>query len=170
MKVTVIYESIYGNTAAIAEAIAEGLRTHSEVELRAVDDVPVTADLLVLGAPTHGHGLPDSDRTAIEKAAEKTLARGDRLEYHPTAGMRRFIDSLPNTQGVRVACFDTRFDTSAILTGSAAKTMAGKLRRLGYRIVVDPESFFVLHTEGPLKEAELDRARDWGASLPASSA
>lgn len=44
MKVTVIYESIYGNTAAIAEAIAEGLRTHSEVGLRAVDDVPVTAD------------------------------------------------------------------------------------------------------------------------------
>jgi flavodoxin len=169
MKVTVIYESIYGNTAAIAEAIAEGLRTHSEVELRAVDDVPVTADLLVLGAPTHGHGLPDSDRTAIEMAAEKTLARGDRLEYHPTAGMRRFIDSLPKTQGMGVACFDTRFDKSAILTGSAAKTMAGKLRRLGYRIVVDPESFFVLHTEGPLKEAELDRARDWGTSLPVSS-
>jgi hypothetical protein len=48
--------------------------------------------------------------------------------------------------------------------------MAGKLRRLGYRIVVDPESFFVLHTEGPLKEGELDRARDWGASLPVSAA
>lgn len=51
MKVTVIYESIYGNTAAIAGAIAEGLRTHGEVELHAVNDVPVTADLLVLGAP-----------------------------------------------------------------------------------------------------------------------
>ncbi|HEX2421155.1 MAG TPA: flavodoxin [Acidimicrobiia bacterium] len=145
------------------------MRTHSEVELRAVDDLPVTADLLVLGAPTHGRGLPNSDRTSIEHAAEKAMASGDRLEYHPTAGMRRFIESLPKTRGVQVACFDTRFEKSAILTGSAAKTMAGRLRRLGYRIVVDPESFFVLHTEGPLKEAELDRARDWGASLPVSA-
>lgn len=94
------------------------------------------------------------------------MASGDRLEYHPTAGMRRYIDSLPKTQGVKVACFDTRFEKSAILTGSAAKTIAGKLRRLGYRIVVDPESFFVLHTEGPLKEAELDRARDWARRCP----
>jgi flavodoxin len=169
MKITVIYESIYGNTEAIAAAITEGLRTHGEVELRAVDDRPVIADLLVLGAPTHGHGLPKSDRKAIELAAEKALATGEQLEYHPTPGMRQFIGSLPETQGVGVACFDTRFDKSAILTGSAAKTMAGKLRQIGYRIVVDPESFFVLHTEGPLKEGELDRARDWGASLPLPS-
>jgi hypothetical protein len=52
-----------------------------------------------------------------------------------------------------------------LLTGSAAKTMARKLRHLGYEIVVEPESFFVDDTEGPLKEGELERAQLWGAEL-----
>ncbi len=166
MKIAVVYESIYGNTAAVAQAIAEGLRPLGDVDVRAVGDESVEADLLVVGAPTHAHGLPSSmTRKAIEAAAEDAEAKGNRLEYHPTAGMRKLLDRLPETDGTAAACFDTRFDKSRILTGSAAKTMARKLGRRGYRIVAEPESFFVLDTEGPLKEGELDRAGRWGASL-----
>lgn len=169
MRIAVIYESIFGNTEAIAEAVAEGLGPHGQVELRPVDDQPVNTDLLVLGAPTHAHGLPTSntDRQAIETAAKEANARGEELEYHPSPGMRRFVDALSEDEARVVACFDTRFEKSMILTGSAAATMARKVRRLGYRVVADPESFFVLHTEGPLKEGELARARAWGHSLPA---
>jgi hypothetical protein len=104
-------------------------------------------------------------RKAIEEAAEDAEAKGNSLDYQPTAGIRRLLDRLPEVDGTPAACFDTRFDKSRILTGSAAKTMARKLGRRGYRIVAEPESFFVLDTEGPLKEGELDRARRWGVSL-----
>ncbi|HEX2369420.1 MAG TPA: hypothetical protein VHM94_09330 [Acidimicrobiia bacterium] len=79
--------------------------------------------------------------------------------------MRAFLDGLPKVEAGRAACFDTRFDMARLLTGSAAKTMARKLRHLGYEIVVEPESFFVDDTEGPLKEGELERAQLWGAEL-----
>jgi hypothetical protein len=166
MKIAVVYESIYGNTAAVAQAVAEGLRALGEVDVRAVGDESVEADLFVVGAPTHAHGLPSSmTRKAIEEAAEDAEAKGNPLDYQPTAGIRKFLDRLPEVDGTATACFDTRFDKSRILTGSAAKTMARKLGRRGYRIVAEPESFFVLDTEGPLKEGELDRARQWGDSL-----
>jgi multimeric flavodoxin WrbA len=166
MKIAVIYESIYGNTAAVARAVAEGLRALGEVDVRAVGDESVEADLLVVGAPTHAHGLPSSmTRKAIEAAAEEAEAKGDPIDYQPTAGMRKFLERLPEVDGTAAACFDTRFDKSRILTGSAAKTMARRLGHRGYSIVAEPESFFVLDAEGPLREGELDRASRWGASL-----
>lgn len=166
MKIAVIYESIYGNTAAVAEAIAEGLSALGDVDLRAVGEESVEADMIVVGAPTHAHGLPSSmTRKTIEAPAEEAEAKGKPLDYQPTAGIRKFLDRVPEVDGTAAACFDTRFDQSRILTGSVAKTMARKLGRRGYRIVAEPESFFVLDTEGPLKEGELDRARLWGASL-----
>jgi hypothetical protein len=169
MKIAVVYESIYGNTAAVAQAVADGLQALGDVEARAVGDETVDADLLVVGAPTHAHGLPSSmTRKAIETAAEEAEAKGEPLDYQPTAGIRKLLDRLPEGNGTAAACFDTRFDKSRILTGSAAKTMAHKLGRRGYRIVAEPESFFVLDSEGPLKEGELDRARRWGASLGAA--
>ena len=170
MQIVVVYESIYGNTAAVAQAIAEGLQALGDVDVRAVGDEAIAADMLVVGAPTHAHGLPSSmTRKAIETAAEDAEAKGEPLDYQPTAGIRKFLDRLPEGNGAAMACFDTRFDTSRILTGSAAKTMAHKLARRGYRIVAEPESFFVLDSEGPLKDGELDRARRWGASLGATA-
>jgi Flavodoxin len=166
MKIVVVYESIYGNTAAVARAVAEGLGALGDVDLRAVGDESFEADLLVVGAPTHAHGLPSSmTRKALEAAARDAEAEGQTLDYHPTAGMRARIEHLPVVDGTAAACFDTRFEKSRILTGSAARTMARKLAHRGYRIVAEPESFFVLDTEGPLKAGELDRARRWGASL-----
>jgi flavodoxin len=166
LKVTVLFESLYGNTAAIADAIAAGLRPDCEVDLRPVDGGGVDADLLVVGAPTHVHGLPSArSRKALEEEAAKREAKGEALEYHPTASMRRFIDDIRAGEGRKVACFDTRFDRSLILTGSAARTMARKLRSSGYEIVRAPESFFVVEMEGPLAEGEVERAKAWGASL-----
>ena len=126
----------------------------------AVGDEPTVADLLVVGAPTHAHGLPTTmSRKAIVAAVEEAESKGTPLDYNPTSGMRAFLDRLPKVKAERAACFDTRFDMARLLTGSAAMTMARKLRHLGYEIVVEPESFFVDDTEGPLKEgAEAGRA------------
>jgi menaquinone-dependent protoporphyrinogen IX oxidase len=58
MKALVVYESMYGNTHAIAEAIGRGLARPAEVEIVPVgrlDEVAIGAsDLLVVGGPLAG--------------------------------------------------------------------------------------------------------------------
>lgn len=169
MNFTVVYESIYGNTADVAAAIATGLNDHGAVALVTAEEAAGPFDFLVVGAPTHAHGLPTTmSRAGVEDAITRRVAAGETVDYHPTAAMRAFIDGLAGVDGTPAACFDTRFEKSAILTGSAARTMAKKLKKLGYTIAAEPESFFVLDSEGPLKAGELDRARTWGSSIGAS--
>jgi Flavodoxin len=166
MSALVVYESIYGNTRAVAEAIAEGLAPLSEVELRPVREAGDVgeAELLVVGGPTHMHGLTSSfSRRAAVKAGEE-----DGAAVEPGAaeerGLRQWLADLSGERGP-AAAFDTRIDRSPTLTGSAARGIARRLRAGGYRLVADPESFFVEDSEGPLAEGELERARAWGARL-----
>ena len=56
MKARIVYESIFGNTKAIAEAIATGLSAGFEiatVEGNASPPGVAGIDLIVVGAPTH---------------------------------------------------------------------------------------------------------------------
>lgn len=61
MKALVVYESIFGNTRHIAEAVADGLRQSIDTELiRAHDAGEIDFDdvrLMVVGAPTHAWSL-----------------------------------------------------------------------------------------------------------------
>ncbi len=59
------------------------------------------------------------------------------------------------------AAFDTRLGKPKLVTGSAAKGIAKRLRRHGYQVVGE-ESFIVDEGPGPLHEGEVDRAREWG--------
>jgi hypothetical protein len=161
MKSLVVYESWFGNTRRLAKAIASALAEEGEVELVSVDDpLPsfLHVDLIVLGAPTHVHGLssPRSRRGAIDQ-------QGGAGEIG--IGARGWIDRLPLCGGPRFAIFDTRAHKPELLVGSAAHGMARRVRRRGYRLVVDSESFFVHGTPGPLEEGELERAEEWGRTL-----
>ena len=168
MKVVVAYESIYGNTRAVAEEVAQGLRPASEVVVASLRDVDPGllegVDLLVVGGPTHMHGLSSSkSRELAVNAAEE-----EGLHVEPGAadgpGLREWLAAREGA-GARAAAFDTRLDKSPVLTGAAARGIAKRLRRRGYELVGDPESFLVEDSEGPLVEGELERAREWGASL-----
>jgi len=53
------------------------------------------------------------------------------------------------------------------MTGSAARGIAKRLRHHGYEVEWT-ESFFVDDAEGPLADGELERAREWGATLRAA--
>ena len=62
-RALVIYESMFGNTRAVAEAIADGLRSRFETEIVEVRGAPVEipddVSLVVIGGPTvgfAGHG------------------------------------------------------------------------------------------------------------------
>lgn len=72
IRARMIYESMFGNTAAVAEAIAPGLREYAEVEvvnvLAAAEVCGPTLNLLVVGGPTHAFGLsrPQTRRDAAK--------------------------------------------------------------------------------------------------------
>jgi flavodoxin len=76
MKALVIYESMYGNTHLIASAIAGGLRTSIETSVVPVGEVDsellAQADLVVVGGPTHVHGM---SRASTRKAAVEAAAK-----------------------------------------------------------------------------------------------
>jgi flavodoxin len=78
MAAVVVYESMFGNTQTVAEAIAEGLSTTMRVELHEVGAAPAAmerdVDLLVVGAPTHAFGLSRlSTRASAAEQAERPL-------------------------------------------------------------------------------------------------
>jgi hypothetical protein len=79
--------------------------------------------------------------------------------------LRDLLSQLPEATGRRAAAFDTRIGKPKVVTGSAAKGIAKRLRRHGYELVAEPESFVVDDTHGPLHAGELERARQWGRDL-----
>jgi flavorubredoxin len=165
MRALVIYESLYGNTATIGEAIATSLRTHGvEVHACAVSDISPDAaavvDLLVLGGPTHAHGMSrSSTRQTAADDKKNTFA-----EPTVAPGLREWMDGLSPGADRLAAAFDTRIDKPVILTGSAAKGIARRLKQHGYRLVVSPESFLV-STKNSLLDGETNHAAMWGAEL-----
>jgi hypothetical protein len=172
VKSLVVYESMYGNTHHIATAIAEGLSEAGEASVLPVDEVKPASlegvDLLVVGAPTHAHGLsrPSTRRAAAD--AVEDPAKG--LTLDPDAGgpgIREWFQSVGDIS-CRSAAFDTRIDMPSVLTGRASRGIAKQLRQHGAELVSRPESFLVDRTNH-LVVGEDDRAVRWGAALVRSS-
>lgn len=169
MKTLIVYESMYGNTHAVAEAVAAGLGGEPAVELCTTDEATAVrvaeADLVVVGGPTHVHGMA-SDRSrqgAIAEAEKKPDLDLDQAVE--SESLRAWLDALDDVDGKSGVAFDTRASGPTVLTGSAAKGIAKRMRRHGFNLVAEPESFVVQASEGPLAEGELDRAVEWGRSL-----
>jgi flavodoxin len=150
----VIYESFFGNTKEIAFAIAEGIREVYEVKTLALNEASVgdidSISLLVVGAPTRGG--------------------------QPSPEMYEFLKSIPKNKlkDVKVATFDTRFEKGEHGTGLkilmnvigfAAEKIMVQLKKKGGDLATEPEGFFVLDKEGPLKPGEAERAKEWGKKL-----
>ncbi|HTT27398.1 MAG TPA: hypothetical protein VMG37_03240 [Solirubrobacteraceae bacterium] len=170
MDAIVVYESVFGNTRTIAQAIAEGLGSVPVLPVHEADKLGGAVDLLVVGGPTHMHGLSTtrSRRLAAEGAHEDGAGHIEPgITEEP--GLRAWLRDLPPDMAQRAAAFDTRLDKSPWLTGVAARGIARRLRRRGLEVVAT-ESFLVEDSEGPLGEGELDRARAWGAELALSLA
>jgi len=169
MKTVVVYESMYGNTHLIAEAIADGLRAESdEVIVTPVVDATrqllAHADLIVVGGPTHVHGMSreNTRQAAVEAASED----GSDLELDPDAegpGLRTWFETMDELPPM-AAAFDTRLKAPALVTGRASNGIARRLRAHGSRLVVAPMSFMVTKKSHLLDE-ETTHAREWGTQL-----
>ncbi|MEV6327833.1 flavodoxin domain-containing protein [Streptomyces sp. NPDC051909] len=178
MRAVIVYESLFGNTREIADAIGEGVRQahpNAEVECVAVNDaLPErigATDLLVVGGPTHMRGMTTGMSRKMGLKSEANEAEKEQRAFTPLPdaegpGVRDwFHHTLPkaHTGTHAAAAFDTRADMR--LAGGAAGGIARRLRGHGYELVAEPEGFVIEDTEGPLREGERERARAWGAAL-----
>ena len=148
MKALVVYDSLYGNTKTVAQAVSSAVS--GEVEVLHVGEVQVSDlgayDLLIVGAPTHG--------------------------AKPSPAVQDFLDQIQMRalEGKNVAAFDTRMTNRLItLFGTAAPKIAKALKERGATQVGKPAGFFVTGGEGPLKEGEIERAVVWARDLAAES-
>jgi hypothetical protein len=169
MKALVVFESIFGNTQHIAEAIAEGLRGEVEVvEVGKARAEIAGVDLLVVGGPTHAWGM---SRAMTRSGARDQAAKAGTKPVSEGEGVRDWLARLGEPRGtVAAAAFDTAIQkTGWFPSGSAAKGEAGFLRGKGYRLIAEPEQFLVKGIDGPLLDGELERAKAWGVHLAASA-
>ena len=160
---TVVYESMFGNTAAIAQAVADGLFQAGidvvAADVRTAARQQLTGDLLVLGAPTHAFSLsrPNTRADAVRQVADAPTAETGLREWLATA--------TPGSPAPVVATFDTRVDKVRRLPFGAARAAARIARRQGFEVIGKPMGFIVTDTKGPLAEDEIERASTWGRTL-----
>jgi flavodoxin len=145
LKSLVLYETQYGNTKQVAEAIGGELQADGPVRVAPIGDFTPSflegVDLLLLGGPTQAHGV--------------------------TQSMSRFLRNLEvSSGGVRAAAFDTRIKGPAFLWGSAATEIETKLRAAGFKVVSPVASFLVtLAREPVLHDGEQGRAAEWARQV-----
>ena len=155
MKIGIVYDSVFGNTAEIAKAIAVELQALHEVRLAPVAEAgsldAAAMDLLIVGSPTRG--------------------------FRPTPAIAEFIGGLSAAADRSAAAFDTRMNPEDIhpaplrwvvqAGGYAADRISVELAEKGYGLKGTPGGFLVTGTEGPLKQGEVERAKEWARSLVA---
>ncbi len=146
MNTLVVYFSQYGNTQKIAEAVAEVMRAQGTARTLPLDRITPAdlngADLVVMGCPTYRMNLPEPVRSAFETLPRRVLAK------------------------IPIAAFDTSYKMNRWLAAmTAARKLSGKLRRLGGKQIVPPETFYVNGHEGPLYDGEVERAKQWAETI-----
>jgi hypothetical protein len=165
VKAVVVYESFWGNTAAVARAIAAGLGVGTPVLAtgEATPEALAGADLVVAGSPVIGFKLPTEKMREAVRANPGPAPAPPDLSQPSLAG---WLQGLPKGRGA-AAAFDTRVRGPF---GSAAPAILKGLEAAGYRGIAKPRGFIVTGKYGPLREGELERAREWGAELAAARA
>lgn len=145
MKALVIFDTNFGNTKMIAEAIAKEL--DNDTKAISVSDFNVKdlegLELIVVGSPIIG--------------------------WRPSEKMGKFLDSLTKGQlkGIKAIAFDTR--VKLFIHGDAAGKISKKLNEAGAEIIAKPMAFFVKGKEGPLFDGEIEKAMQWAKGLKVKS-
>jgi flavodoxin len=141
MKTLIIFDSYFGNTKLIAEAI--GKEFGEETKVITVADFQkedlTGLGLLIVGSPIRG--------------------------WKASPPIQEFLTSLSQNQlqGVKAASFDTR--VRIFFHGDAAKSISQKLRDVGAEIIAEPQGFYVKGKEGPLEDAEIEKAIQWAKTI-----
>ncbi len=167
MSILIVCESQFGNTRAVADAIAEGLLRDNGTEgsppVRVVpveeapQRIPDDVTSLLVGGPTHAFSMTRASTRA--DAVKQGAPAG-----HEAVGIREWIEQVEPRPDLPVYTFDTRVHVK-LVPGSAAKKAADALRHRGFGKAERGMTFWVEGTPGPLGEEELEKARSWGVEL-----
>lgn len=145
-KIFVVYESKYGNTKRVAEAIVQGMRQvegmHPTLsEIKGVDpNTILDYDAVVIGGPNHMGG--------------------------PTRGVKKFIDKIG-----KLSLADKRFAVFDTYGGGdfekATKKMEQRMREKApaMKPLTTGLSLRVDGMKGPITEGELPKAEEFGMQL-----
>jgi hypothetical protein len=130
MKAIIVCESLWGNTAAIAMAIAEGLGPDACAfsTAEATLEIITGADFISVGSPVHSLGMPTEQ--SREWARSGTLGSNGAPPDRSHPMMRIWLDTLPESKGM-CAAFDPR--VKAWYGRGAASRILKKLEILGYQ-------------------------------------
>jgi len=155
MKALVLYDSFFGNTEKIAQAVGEALGTEKDVTVIKVEQANYSMlesiDIFVVGSPTRG--------------------------FNPTPAVKSFLKNIQegSLNGVKVAAFDTRIPMDdnvpgflrlmVKIFGYADKPLHDLLLKKGGQFTISSEGFFVADSKGPLLEGELARAAEWAQKI-----
>lgn len=145
VKALVVYDSVYGNTAKVAKALAAGLESGGvDVDVVNVDAVKLDelggVDLLCVGAPVHA--------------------------WNASKPVKEFLERLKSVEGLagkKAFAFDTKMKSR--LAGSAGGKIERKLKDIGLTIAKHSESAIVGGREGPLEENAEETFKQIGAEL-----
>lgn len=144
MKATVIYDSKFGNTEKVAQALALGLRDGGvETACLRFDQVQPdqmrASDVVAIGGPTQ-------NRTV-------------------SGALDRWLQVLPRSDvaGKRGFAFDTRYKSR--FAGSAAKGIEARMQTLEMRVVMPCASAIVQGNKGPLEPGSEETFRRIGADI-----
>lgn len=148
----VLYDSVFGNTEKIAQAIGEAIEGAKVIKVTEVSGEDLeNLQILIVGSPTRA--------------------------FNPTPATTNMLKGLGQNAltGVKAAAFDTRIpideNTPGFLKlmiklfGYADSKIAKRLTKAGAKLVVESDGFAVSGTEGPLVDGELARAQDWARKV-----
>ncbi|MEP6843876.1 MAG: flavodoxin domain-containing protein [Pseudolysinimonas sp.] len=171
MRVAIVYESEFGATRAVAEAIGRGAASagagivglHNVHELALAVWSPEHGDLLFVGAPTQEDDLP----TAATRSADATRAdrHGSSLVLEPDAlmtGVREWL-AQARLDGITAAAFGTQPSMSPLISGSSAQVIGRALVLAGAGVI--DEQAFLVDSQSRLVTNEIERAEQWGAGV-----
>jgi hypothetical protein len=163
MKAIVVYESHWGNTAAVAKAIADGFGPEARVLTtdEASPEAVAEADLIIAGAPVMAFSLP-SDKMLATLAGDRKAPTPPDLSHR---SMRAWLETLPAGHG-RSAGFETGVRWSP---GGATGAIGHRLEEAGFKRLAKSRRFVVTGSYGPLREGELGRAQQWGTELASAA-
>ena len=161
MRALVVFESMFGDTKAVADAVACGLAGEMRVRILEVGEAPVmvdeTVDVLVVGGPTHAFGLSrPATRDYVTRQAAAAGVLSDQF------GLREWLTALAIHPNLQVAA-STPASTSR---GCPARPPTPRNAGCAGRLTVFAGGKLLRRRHpGPLIDGELDRAMRWGRDL-----
>jgi flavodoxin len=153
-RALVLYNSRYGNTKTVAEALAKGIGCNGiDVECASIEEIDVQRipdfEFIAIGGPTH------VIRTS--KEMKDFLARIRSLDLRGRMGF----------------AFDTRIESRmnqkkwGIFENSAARRIQKVLKQMKMQIIKERESAIVNENEGPLMDGTEKRFEEIGIAISA---